>query len=313
MRTVVVGAGLSGLVAARTLHDAGHEVTVFDKGRGVGGRLATRRIDAAVLDHGAQFFTVRSDEFAAMVDGWSRDGVVREWCRGFGEADGHPRYVGAGGMTAIAKHLARGLDVRTSSLVFSLRRSGVDGWIVRLDDGTEHACDRVLLTAPLPQSYSLLFSADIEMPADLRGIDYDRTLGLLVTLASNGHLVASPGGMQDPDEVFSFIGDNVAKGVSAIPAVTFHANADWSLRHFEEDNDTTHTELLRLARPWIGEVEILSSELKKWRFATPRSVWPERCWTHESGTLALAGDAFAGPKVEGAVLSGLAAARSLSK
>ena len=313
MRTVVVGAGLSGLVAARTLHDAGHDVIVFDKGRGVGGRLATRRIDGAVLDHGAQFFTVRNDEFAVMVDGWLRDGVVREWCRGFGEADGHPRYVGTGGMTTIAKHLARGLDVRTSSLVFSLRRNGVDGWIVRLDDGKEHACDRVLLTAPLPQSYSLLFSADIEMPADLRGIDYDRTLGLLVTLASNGHLVASPGGMQDPDEVFSFIGDNAAKGISATPAVTFHANADWSLRHFEEDNDAIHAELLRLARPWIGEVEILSSELKKWRFATPRSVWPERCWTHESGTLALAGDAFAGPKVEGAVLSGLAAARSLSK
>ena len=313
MRTVVVGAGLSGLVAARTLHDGGHEVTVFDKGRGVGGRLATRRIDGAVLDHGAQFFTVRNDEFAVMVDGWLRDGVVREWCRGFGEADGHPRYVGTGGMTTIAKHLARGLDVRTSSLVFSLRRNGVDGWIVRLDDGTEHACDRVLLTAPLPQSYSLLFSADIEMPADLRGIDYDRTLGLLVTLASNGHLIAPPGGMQDPDEVFSFIGDNAAKGISATPAVTFHANADWSLRHFEEDNDAIHAELLRLARPWIGEVEILSSELKKWRFATPRSVWPERCWTHESGTLALAGDAFAGPKVEGAVLSGLAAARSLSK
>ena len=313
MRTIVVGAGLSGLVAARTLHYAGHDVTVFDKGRGVGGRLATRRIDGAVLDHGAQFFTVRNDEFAVMVEGWLRDGVVREWCRGFGEADGHPRYVGTGGMTTIAKHLARGLDVRTSSLVFSLRRDGVDGWIVRLDDGTEHACDRVLLTAPLPQSYSLLFSAVIEMPADLRGIDYDRTLGLLVTLASNGHLIAPPGGMQDPDEVFSFIGDNAAKGISATPAVTFHANADWSLRHFEEDNDAIHAELLRLARPWIGEVEILSSELKKWRFATPRSVWPERCWTHESGTLALAGDAFAGPKVEGAVLSGLAAARSLSK
>ena len=70
MRVIVVGAGLSGLMAAQEIHNAGHEVIVFDKGRGVGGRLATRRIDAATLDHGAQFFTVRTNEFAAHVDKW---------------------------------------------------------------------------------------------------------------------------------------------------------------------------------------------------------------------------------------------------
>ena len=316
MRTIVVGAGLSGLVAARALVDGGHDVTVFDKGRGVGGRLATRRIDDAVLDHGAQFFTVRSNEFAAMVDGWQRAGVVREWCRGFDTDDGHPRYVGTNGMTSIAKHLAAGIDVRTSALVFSLQRGhadNADGWTVKLDDGTEHACDRVILTAPIPQSFSLLFSAGIDMPADLRAIDYDRTLGLLVTLGSHDHLVRVPGGMQDPDDVFSFIGDNAAKGISTTPAITFHANPAWSLEHFDLENDDIHRRLLDNALPWIGEAEIVSSELKKWRFATPRSTWPEPCWVHESGTLALAGDAFDGPKVEGAVLSGLAAARHISR
>ncbi|MFM8793316.1 MAG: NAD(P)/FAD-dependent oxidoreductase, partial [Acidimicrobiales bacterium] len=137
MRTVIIGAGLSGLMAARSLHDAGREVIVLDKGRGVGGRLATRRIGDARLDHGAQFFTVRSDEFRSVVDSWLADGVVREWCRGFGEQDGHPRYVGTDGMTSIAKHLARGLDVRTSTLAFSLRRED-DCWQVRTDDGVDH-------------------------------------------------------------------------------------------------------------------------------------------------------------------------------
>ena len=69
MRVVVVGAGLAGLVAARALADD-HEVVVFDKGRSVGGRLATRRIGAARLDHGAQFFTVRGDDFRRQVDDW---------------------------------------------------------------------------------------------------------------------------------------------------------------------------------------------------------------------------------------------------
>ena len=80
MRIVVVGAGISGLLAARSLHDAGHHVTVVDKGRSVGGRLATRRIDDARLDHGAQFFTVRDESFERIVAEWIRNGIVHDWC-----------------------------------------------------------------------------------------------------------------------------------------------------------------------------------------------------------------------------------------
>ena len=106
---IVVGAGLSGLAAAGALSSAGHEVTVFDKGRGPGGRLATRRIGPATVDHGAQFFTVRSRRFEAMVEAWISAGVVGEWTRGFADRigeykeDGYPRYKGTRGMTAIAE------------------------------------------------------------------------------------------------------------------------------------------------------------------------------------------------------------------
>ena len=223
MRVIVVGAGLSGLMAAQSLSDDRHDVIVFDKGRGVGGRLATRRIGDATLDHGAQFFTVRSEEFASHVNTWLNAGVVHEWCRGFDSEDGHPRYAGSKGMSGIAKHLAQGLDVRTNALVFSLERTAT-GYNVITDDGVAHACDKVLLTAPIPQSFSLMFGGAIEMPDEMRTIDYDRTLGLLAVLDSANHNVSSPGGMQNPDEVFSFIGDNSAKGISATHALTFHAN-----------------------------------------------------------------------------------------
>jgi len=239
MRIIIVGAGLSGLMAARESDARGHEVIVFDKGRGVGGRLATRRIKDATLDHGAQFFTVRSEEFQNRVDEWITAGVVHEWCRGFSEEDGHPRYVGASGMTSIAKHLAIGLDVRLSTLVFSLSRAETD-WVITTDDGVDHHADRVILTAPIPQSFSLMFGGGIEMPTELRNTDYDRTLGLLVTLDSNNHNVTSPGGMQFPDDVFSFIGDNAAKGISDAPALTFHANPEWSLANFDLTNREIH-------------------------------------------------------------------------
>lgn len=310
MRVIVVGAGLSGLMAARTASQAGHDVTVFDKGRGIGGRLATRRIDDAVLDHGAQFFTVRSDEFRTHVEEWLAADVVREWCRGFVSDDGHPRYVGANGMTSIAKYLAGGLDVRSNMLVFSLTRNDND-WTVTTDDGVGHVADRVILTAPIPQSFSIMFSSGLEMPHDLRSIDYDRTLGLLVTLDSVAHNIASPGGIQFADDTFSFIGDNVAKSVSAAPALTFHANPAWSLAHFDDEIDVIHADLLTAAAPWIGDATILSSQAKKWRFAIPQRTWPDACWVDGTGTLALAGDAFAGPRVEGAALSGVAASNRL--
>ena len=298
-------------MAAQSLQSMGHTVTVFDKGRGVGGRLATRRMDDATLDHGAQFFTVRSDEFAHHVESWIASGVVHEWCKGFQTDDGHPRYVGSKGMSGIAKYLAANLDVRVNHLVFGLELNN-NSYVVITDDGVRHTCDAIILTAPIPQSFSLLFGAGIELPTELRSIDYDRTLGLLAVLDSDNHNVPTPGGLQNPDDVFSFIGDNSAKGISAVNALTFHANPAWSLTHFDDEVSNVHALLLEAAQPWLGQANVIDSQVKKWRFATPQRAWPEPCWQTPDHLIVLAGDAFAGPKMEGAALSGLAAARLLA-
>ncbi len=310
MQINIVGAGLSGLMAARELHKHGHTVTVFDKGRGVGGRLATRRIEDATLDHGAQFFTVRTDEFASHVNEWIASGVAHEWCRGFQSDDGHPRFAGSKGMSGIAKHLAKDIDVRLAHLVFALDVNA-NTYTVITDDGIRHECDAVILTAPIPQSFSLLFGAGIDLPTEMRSIDYDRTLGLLVLLDSADHNVPPPGGLQNPDETFSFIADNQAKGVSAAPSLTFHANPTWSVAHFDDEVTQIETQLLAAAAPWLGSATVLASQPKKWRFATPQSSWPDPCWQAPDHRIVLAGDAFAGPKMEGAALSGLAAARAV--
>lgn len=310
-RVVVVGAGLSGLMAARTLASRGWSVVVLDKGRGVGGRMATRRITTpdgrtATLDHGAQFFTVRDERFAALVDEWVKAGVVREWCRGFTADDGHPRYVANGGMTALTKHLANGLDVRTSTLVFAVKPGETSRWTVVVDDGSELDTDAVVMTCPLPQSYSLTVTTGVELPSELLLTDYDRTIGLLAVIDGPSN-IAAPGGLQNPDEVFSWIGDNAAKGISTVPAITFHANPVWSAAHWDDDADTGLALLTAAASPYLGNATIVTREYKKWRFATPKKLWPEPFHATAEGTLVFAGDAFAGPKVEGAVLSGLAA------
>lgn len=317
MTCVVVGAGLAGLVAARRLTDAGRQVVVLDKGRSPGGRLATRRLDTprgvARLDHGAQFFTVRDARFRDLVDGWQAQGWVHEWCRGFGDTDGHSRYAATGGMNALAKQLADGLDVRCDVLVFAIRPgSDTHAWSVHLDDGTFVPADSVIVTAPLPQAFSLLVTAEVTLPETLMRTDYDRTLGLLMAL-DGPSAVPAPGGVQQPCDDVAFVADNHAKGISDVPALTLHASPAWSLAHWDADPVEVEAALGVLARPWLGDAKVVAQQVKRWRFATPQTLWPEACWQTDEGKgpLVLAGDAFAGPRMEGAAMSGWAAAEAL--
>lgn len=314
MRIAVVGAGVSGLVAARRLATE-HDVIVLDKGPSVGGRLATRRIGGAVLDHGAQFFTVRGDDFRGQVDDWVARGLARVWCHGFsGPGDGYPRYVGTAGMNSLAKDLAVGLDCRPGQLVFSLRRLE-DGWDVVIDDGSVVSADALVLTPPVAQSWALLAQSELDLADELFRREYHRTIGLL-TVLDRPSAVPAPGGVQlDPTDdaaPFGFVGDNQAKGISPVPAVTFHATQPWSLAHWDDDGETLRRELLRRAAPFLGDAEVLHAQVKKWRFAGPREPWPEPCWLDEETRVVLAGDLFAGPKVEGAFNSGVAAATALA-
>jgi hypothetical protein len=94
-------------------------------------------------------------------------------------------------------------------------------------------------------------------------------------------------------------------------ALTLHANPQFSLEHWDAPPQDVHDLLLKQAKPWIGDATVVTSQVKKWRLATPLTIWPERHWTNEM--IVLAGDAFGGPKIEGAALSGLSAANYLQQ
>jgi renalase len=313
MQVVVVGAGLSGLVAARSLAASGVDVVVVDKGRSPGGRLATRRIGDATLDHGAQFFTVRTPAFQRQVDDWLDRGLVTVWAHGFAGDDGHPRYVATAGMNSLAKDLARGLDVRCSTMAFTVRPHGPAGdrWEVAIDDGSSHPADAVIVSTPLPQAFALLADSGLEFGGGLALTDYDRTIALLATL-DGPTAIPAPGALQSPHPDLAFVADNLAKGVSAAPAITVHASAAWSEDHWDDDLDDLRAELIGLVGPWLGDTRIVEAQIKKWRFATPRSPMPDPCWVADGGSVVLCGDAFDGPRVEAAHNSGLAAAHALT-
>jgi predicted NAD/FAD-dependent oxidoreductase len=326
VRVVVIGAGLAGLVAARELVAAGADVTVLERGRSPGGRLATRRIGDATFDHGAQFFTVRTPAFATTVERWVAAGLVDIWNHGFGEPDGHPRYIAPRGMNSLAKELARPLGahppgrIELDTMAFAVRRSEPDTASdtasdlaplrVIVDDGSERPADAVISTCPLPQTFSLLVDAGIEFDEQVFRTDYDRTLTLLALLDRPPRMLPT-GGVQPDDPRLGFVGDNVSKGVSRVPALTVHASGEWSEAHWNEGDDEIVAGLVGAAAPWLGDAAVVDHQLKRWRFATPRTISPDPCWIAPSGDIVAAGDAFAGPRVEGAHNSGLAAARAL--
>jgi predicted NAD/FAD-dependent oxidoreductase len=309
--TAIVGAGLAGLVAAQELRRQGRPVVVLESAAVPGGRLATAQVGGGIFDHGAQFFTTRSEAFTTFAAELVAGGVAFEWCRGFNEVDGYPRYACHGGMAALADHLAVGLDVRTGVAVRSVgpaRGAGSGAGVVVDTDGGALAASAVVLTPPVPQSLALLERFPVD-PA-LRDVRYHRVLALLVSL-DGPSAVPEPGARQLADGPFSFVADNRRKGISTRSAVTFHAAHGLSAERWDAPDAEVEAELLAEAWPWLGDATVSAVALRRWEFSGPVTPWPEPCGRVADGVV-IAGDAFAGPKVEGAYLSGLAAAAALT-
>ncbi|MCZ7544317.1 MAG: FAD-dependent oxidoreductase [Anaerolineae bacterium] len=315
---IVVGAGIAGLLAAQALGARGVPTVVLDKGRGVGGRMATRRMGEAVFDHGAQFFTVRDQRFGNLVDQWQADGVVVAWARGFADAAGGmarcrtpPRYRGIDGMTAIAKHLARKLDVRRNTRVTAIRWQE-DGWAAHTESGDTVMGRALVLTPPVPQSLALLAAGGLALPADVRdalsAITYTPCIALLARLEGPSQ-VPEPGGLSLTANRSRGWPTTRAKGISPhAPAITVHAGPAFSSAHWEAEDAQIARTLLAAAGRWIGH-DVCSVHVQRWRYSRPAQTGDAACLVvSRPAPIVFAGDAFGGARVEGAALSGLAAA-----
>lgn len=324
---LIIGAGLSGLVAAAALQKAGIRPTVVERENYVGGRMASWQLlgDAgpeppAVFDTGAQFFTVRQPLFAGMVSDWRARGLVVEWSRGFAAgdgsyyADGHPRYRGAPTMAAIANFLGRDLDLRLSTPIAAVEIVD-NSWKALAEDGSAFRAQSLIITAPVPIALDLLPRMDAILPGPtrkvLQKIDYDPCIAVMVLLDEPGSLPA-PGGMWPYSESIDWLADNHQKGISPRRgAFTLHASPDFSRQHWLSDDAAISDLLLSAAQPWLGSA-IKEVSVRRWRFSKPQWTFPDPCMAFpEPAPIILAGDAFAGPRIEGAALSGLAAANWL--
>lgn len=309
---LIIGAGISGLTTACQLRRHGFSVTLLDKGRGVGGRMATRRWDNAQLDHGAQYFSARDPRFQAETHQWLRLGLVREWFT----VDGEPRYFAPRGMSSIPKHLAASLDIHTATRVTALRPHSA-GWLVTTDTGAEWQASAVVLTAPVPQSLALCSAFQHELPPaaliTLHSLRYDPCLALLVRLHASSAIPA-PGCLRLSSDVLAWAADNSQKGISPPApgaALTLHATPAFSATHWDSPQDDVASAMLAAAQPFLGS-SVAAWQLHRWRFAQPNPALNSGCLRVDApAPLVFSGDAFSAPRIEGAYLSGLAAAHAL--
>ncbi len=320
---LIVGAGLAGLMAANALLAQGWRVVVLEGQQEVGGRLATRRVGPGRADHGAQFFTVRTPEFQVWVDQWITEELVYRWSTGWSDgslsqvpSDGHPRYAVRGGMAALAQRLAYGVDVQVGTPLATLTPTP-RGWWARDATGQTHICRAVLLTPPVPQALALLEGSQVALAgpehAALAAIDYDPCLAGIFWVDGSIYL-PQPGAIQRPDAPIAWIADNQRKGISPqATLITVHAGADYSRQLWDEPEGVALEALRRAIDPYLDRgATVRQAHLERWHYASPRSSHAERSLLAAGlPPLAFAGDAFGGPRVEGAALSGMAAAQAL--
>lgn len=216
-------------------------------------------------------------------------------------------------MSAEGGHLARGLEVVLAWPVVALRRSE-DRWTAESARGEAFSARSVVLTPPVPQSLAMLDAGGVALAPDARArlekIAYERCLAVLAVLSGPSRLTP-PGGLAPTDGPVAWIADNQVKGISAEPSVTIHATHAFSLEHWEDDRQESGRRLLGAAAPWLG-TGIRSFQVHGRRYGRAIEADGQPCLVvSRDPPLVLAGDGFAGPRVEAAALAGWAAAEAI--
>jgi renalase len=331
-RVAVVGAGLAGSVCARALTLAGHSVHVFDKSRGPGGRLATRRLEwvdregqacSARLDHGAVGITARSAAFQSFVDQALHAGWLAEWAPTLATvslpAEGGGRlYVPAPDMPSLCRRLLDGTAATWSLAVDGLNK-GPRGWQV-LAGGERHSShfDAVVLALPPAQAAPLLGSHrhDWARHASLVTMQPCWTLIGVADApepALNWELARPPTGLLD-----CVLRNDARPDRARVPGQAHwvaHARAGWSRRHLEQPAAWVQLQMQAALADCLGRpVDWQHGVVHRWRYALPpaqRAAPAERCWWDAAQGLGVCGDFLGGSGVEGAWLSAQALCSAL--
>ncbi|MEM9967982.1 MAG: FAD-dependent oxidoreductase [Pseudomonadota bacterium] len=301
MRVAIIGAGLTGLTTGHALSQAGLSPVLYDKGRGVGGRLSTRRANNGLqFDHGAQYLSAKTPEFSTFLAELAAIDVARSWEL----PDGRSGTIGIPGMTAVAKYLARGLKIHQSVEIADITR-GAGGW--RVADGTY---DRVMSTVPAPQAFQLLRDTH-PIAKDVNDVQMVPNLTLMLALPETADVPFVTRRL--PEDPIAWLAcDSEKHGRVGPHCWVAQASLDWSQAHLELDKE----EIAALMLPMVCDIlradpkDALYVSAHRWRYAMASHPLGRPFLTSNDG-LFVGGDWALSARAEGAWQSGLAMAKAV--
>ena len=295
----IIGAGMAGLACATRLAAAGLRPVLFDKGRGPGGRMATRRAEVhgetVRFDHGAQYFTVRDAGFKNAVAGWKDAGVVADWPAASDDA-----VIGAPSMNAPIHHMADALDVRWATRVDSIESTQED-WLLHIG-ARQHLFHKAIIAVPAEQA-AILLAGHQDGWASRAEASTSKPCWAVMAVFGN----RLPLGDTFRGNTVSWAARNSAKpGRGGGEHWVIHASPEWSAANIEAGQADAASAILSafVSETGIATQEPLHLAAHRWRFAMadPAPGAPH-VWDAGAG-LGACGDWLSGPRVENAWISG---------
>lgn len=305
MRVAIIGAGMAGLACAERLRAGGHEVALFDKGRGPGGRMSTRRVETAAgtvaIDHGAPYFTARTPAFRALVEQWAQAGVVARWPEAGSDA-----WVGTPGMNAPIRALAGHHAVTWDCLITGLMRDD-QGWRLLNTDDPLGPFDAVVIAIPAEQAAPLLALHDFAMVR--RAVTAQTRPCWALLLAFAEPIDAAPAIIRHHGIIAAAIRNSAKPGRTGPESWVIQAASHWSACHLEDEPPAIAARLLDafaalLDRPVSRPLPApLVATAHRWRFAMPTDNLDGALW-NPTLRLGACGDWLLSGYVELAWISG---------
>jgi len=308
-KIAIVGAGISGLSCGELLSRSGADVFCFEKSRGPGGRMSTRRQASDQFDHGAQYFTARSLDFKTALESWFHSGVAKAWTGRFGRVDSKNRihsienpetiWVGTPKMSSITRFLSRSLNVSYSQTIVSSQHRE-EGWFLVSATGEQFGpFDVLVMSCPGPQVADIL--QPVPMPTVM--MKYEPCWSLMLDYERPLH--------NHWDSLTFDLGplswaarDSSKPGRESGHRWVLHASPSWSDAHFKHDSTWVINALLEYFWKFSGRTP-RSATAHRWRYARSLSASKEDSYFHAAHRLGICGDGFTAGRIESAWLSGV--------
>jgi len=328
----IIGAGIAGLTAGRLLANAGHDVTIFEKSRGFGGRMATRYAGDDLelkLDHGVSYFSANSPEFQQFTAELLEKKIIKLWGNDFKFWDGEKlidrnpnqqdraTFTATDGMNSIGKYLSRWVDVKNSERVGGLTHIGENrrkkrSWMINLQSRETFGADAVIIATPAPQAYGILNTttdevSTLKMIRDIDEVFYNPSYSLMLGYGNSE--IPDWDGIHCKNSSIRFISNEASKHDGDKDCrLVVHSTDVFARKHRHSDEETVKkallSELSEIAGGWTVTPEW--SQLHFWRFSQPAKSLKRPYFEMEieETPLALIGDYFEGSDIDAAYRSG---------